>query len=165
MMKENFVELVEKSIKENWVIDALSNFEKEPLKYGEVAAKIAWFHNFFVKSNIKKGDKVALIGKNSVNWAVTYLATITYGAVIVPILPDFNADDVHHIVNHSDSKLFFCSESIYEKLDGSIMRNLDAVFNLEDLKLLFNRKKGIKHILEKSHDRSLKVFAESFSLP
>lgn len=166
-MKENFVELLEVSIKKNWTLNALSDFQKKPITFGDVAAKIAWFHDLFRKNHLQPGDKIALLGKNSTNWAVTCLATMSYGAVVVPILPDFKTDDIHHIVNHSDSKLFFCSEIIYEKLDESNMPALDSIFSLENFELLFTRKKTLKQYLhlQKNKGKKLDVSAETFSLP
>lgn len=170
MLKENLVKQFEVSMKNNWDVPAFSDFNGKSLSYGEVAENIIWLHYIFEKAQIKKGDKIALIGKNFVNWAVAYLATITYGAVIVPILPDFHADDVHHIVNHSDSVLLFALESIYEKLDETKMQNLEAIFSLEDFKLLYYKKKGLVPIIEKSKDNFLdkyggSLIAEKLSFP
>ena len=128
MLKENFVEMIEESIKQNWALPAFSDYEGKPLSYGKVAEKILWLHYIFDKSHIKKGDKIALIGRNSTNWAIVYLATVTYGAVIVPVLPDFHVDDFHHIVNHSDATLLFATDSIYEKLEETKMSKLDGYF-------------------------------------
>jgi len=170
MLKENLVKQFEISMKNNWDIPALSDFNGKSLTYGEVAENIIWLHYIFEKAQIKREDKIALIGKNSVNWALTYLATITYGAVIVPILPDFHAEDVHHIVNHSDSVLLFALESIYEKLDETKMQNLEAIFSLEDFKLFYYKKKSLVTIIEKSKDNFLDKYdgfltAEKLSFP
>ncbi len=144
MMKENFIEFIENSIRENWNINAFTDYKGESLKYSDVARRIARIHIVLQENNIEKGDKVALIGKNSASWAVVYLATISYGAVIVPILPDFKPNDVHHIVNHSDSVLLFASESIFDTLDESKMTNLKAILSVSDLTVLSD--KGNKQI-------------------
>lgn len=158
MLKENFVEMIEESIKRNWALPAFSDYEGSAVSYGKVAEKILWLHYIFDKSHIKKGDKIALIGRNSVNWAIVYLATVTYGAVIVPVLPDFHADDFHHIVNHSDSVLLFAADAIYEKLEEAKMPDLDGIFSLSDFKLVHSTKKTIAKTLEKVDSQFLEKF-------
>ncbi len=170
MFKDNFVEMIQGSIKKNWDLPAFSDFGESALTYGNVAEKILWCHHVFQKSQIKKGDKIALIGKNSTNWAITYLAAVTYGAVIVPVLTDFHTDDIHHIVNHSDSVLLFVSDSLYEKLDEAKMSGLEAILSLESFKLFYSKKKGIEKVLEKASSLFLEkikgpLTAENFSLP
>jgi long-chain acyl-CoA synthetase len=150
MLKENLVKHIEKSIRENWDLSALSDYHGQSLSYGKVAERIIYLHYIFRKSHIKKGEKIALIGKNSLNWAIVYLATITYGAVIVPILPDFNPNDIHHIVNHSDSVFLFSSNVIYEKLDETKMQNLEAIFSLTDFTLLYHKKKSAVQIIQEA---------------
>lgn len=158
MLNENFIKTIESSIKKNWDLPALSNYEEGSLSYEKMAGKICWMHYIFKKTGLKKGDKVAMIGKNSVNWAITYLATITYGAVIVPILPDFKPDDIHHIINHSDSVLFFSSEAIFDLLDEAKMPQLDAIFSLENFHLLYHKKKDLVNKLENSEQDYLKEY-------
>lgn len=136
MIKENFIGLIEKSIKSNWNIVAFSDFRGKGYTYSEVAKEIARLHKIFQACDVQKTDKIALIGKNSCNWCIAYLATLTYGAVIVPVLPDFLSDDVHHIVNHSESKLIFSSDSIYDNLEWAEMPDIKAVFSLTDFSVL-----------------------------
>lgn len=150
MLEENLVKHIEKSIRENWDLSALSDYHGQSLSYGKVAERIVYLHYIFRKSHIKKGDKIALIGKNSLNWAIVYLAAITYGAVIVPVLPDFNPNDIHHIVNHSDSVFLFSSNVIYEKLDETKMQNLEAIFSLTDFTLLYHKKKSAVQIIQEA---------------
>ncbi len=150
MLEENFVEMIQESIKKNWDLPAFTNYGESGLTYGMVAQKILWCHYVFQKSHVKKGDKIALIGKNSTNWAVVYLATITYGAVIVPVLPDFHVDDFHHIVNHSDSVILFVADTVYEEMDEAKMPELEGVFSLTDFKLLHSPKKTIPKVLQKA---------------
>jgi len=150
MIPENFIKYIETSLKENWDLPALTDYQGKSYKYGDVARKIAKIHIMFEECDVKKGDKIALIGKNSANWAITYLAIISYGATVVPILPDFLPDDVHHIVNHSDSVVLFAGDHIWENLDEKSMPNLRAIFSLTDYKLLIEGKsENIKNIYNK----------------
>jgi long-chain acyl-CoA synthetase len=150
MIPENFIKYIETSLKENWDLPALSDYQGENHKYSDVARKIAKIHIMFEECDVKKGDKIALIGKNSANWAITYLAIISYGATVVPILPDFHSNDVHHIVNHSDSVVLFSGDHIWENLDEKSMPNLRAVFSLSDYKLVIEGKsENIKNIYAK----------------
>ena len=158
MLKENFVEMIEESIKQNWALPAFSDYERKPISYGEVAEKVLWLHYVFEKSHIKKGDKIALIGRNSVNWAIVYLAAVTYGAVIVPVLPDFHEDDFHHIVNHSDSAILFAADAIYEKLEEAKMPELQGIFSLSDFKLIQSSKKIVSKAFEKVDSQFLEKF-------
>src|SRR5512137_1830124 len=107
MIKERLIGYIEASIKQNWDIEALSNYKEKGYTYREIAGKILRLHMFFRGTGIKEGDKIALVGRNSANWCVVYLATVTYGAVVVPILPDFKPDDLSNLINHSDAKLLF----------------------------------------------------------
>ncbi len=140
MIKENLVRLFENSMKNNWELPAFTDYmEKRTMTYGEVATQVARLHMLFKKMGFEKGDKVALIGKNGANWCTVYVATITYGAVIVPILQDFNASAVQHIVNHSDAKLLFISDNLLENVDESNLLYIDAIFSLNDFRLRSQR--------------------------
>jgi long-chain acyl-CoA synthetase len=136
MMKENLTLFIRNSIRKNWDNTSLTDYKGESLTYKDVGVRIAKLHCLFDALGIKKGDKIALLGKNSANWGVTFLGTLTYGAVIVPILPDFRANDVHHIVNHSESVVLFAADSIFEKLEMADMTNLTGAFSLQDFSLL-----------------------------
>ena len=150
MIPENFIKYIETSLKENWNLPALSDYQGVCYKYGDVARRIAKIHIMLEECEVKKGDKISLIGKNSSNWAITYLSIISYGAVVVPILPDFHPNDVHHIVNHSDSVVLMVGDPIWENLDESSMPNLRAIFSLTDFRLLVEGKdEKIKEIYEK----------------
>ena len=143
MMKDNLLKLFEKSFIDNWDLPALSDYgDKRTLTYGEMAERIAHYHLFFERCGIKQGDHIALIGKNTPEWVVVFMSTITYGAVIVPILHDFNPADVQHIVNHSDSVLLFSSQSIWDSLDFDQLQNVRAVLQVEKLKVLEEREAG-----------------------
>lgn len=151
MIKENFIRLFEDSFRQNWELNAFSNYgENLTWTYGQVAEEIAKVHLLFEQAEIKRTDKIALIGKNNANWAITYLATITYGAVIIPILQDFNPNDVHHIVNHSESKLLFVSDYLWENLEEENLRTVKAVFSLTDFKLITIINQPIATLLEEN---------------
>lgn len=132
MIEENFIKRYEQSFKENWDRPALSDYGESPILYADMAKFIARIHLMYEKMYLKKGDKVALVGKNTSQWVLAYMATITYGAVIVPILQDFNANDIHHIVNHSESVVLWVSDTIWENLEEEKMEGLRAVFSLND---------------------------------
>lgn len=132
MLSENLVNFFETTLKHNWDRKALSDYNGATLTYAQVAEKILHLQFLYKELGIKKDDKIALLGKNSVNWAISYLSIVTYGAVVVPILPDFKPDDVHHIVNHSDSILFFAHNSLYEDLDCSCLKSVKAVISMDD---------------------------------
>lgn len=131
--------LYKESLLQNWDLPMFTDYGGSTYHYGEVAQKIHQIHLFFRESGIQKGDKVALLGRNSASWAISFLATIGYGAVAVPILPDFNPGDVHHIVKHSGSKLLFASDLLFDKLDAEAMPQLQAVVSLTAFNLLFDQ--------------------------
>ncbi|HEX2922219.1 MAG TPA: AMP-binding protein [Bacteroidales bacterium] len=136
MIPERLIGYVEQSIKKNWEIEALSNYREKGYTYKEIAEKILKIHILYREAGINEGDKVALVGRNSANWCVIYLATVTYGAVIVPILPDFKSEDLTNIIIHSDSRLLFVDDKIFETLDITRMPDILAVFSLDDFRLI-----------------------------
>ncbi|MCD4796073.1 MAG: AMP-binding protein [Candidatus Cloacimonetes bacterium] len=158
MMKRNLVKMFEETIRKNWDLPAFSNYKGETYKYSDVADKIVFLHHLFRNMGIKRGDKISVIGINSTNWAIVYLSVVTYGAVIVPILPDFKPADIHHIVNHSDSVLFFAADTIFENLDETSMPNLPAIFSLTDLSVLHSNKKNLNIIIEKTEKSYLEKY-------
>ncbi len=140
MIAQNFIkEYVEKSLKENWNNPAFSDYLGQTFTFSDVAKDIVRIQGILKTWDIKPGDKVALLGRNSSTWAITYLATISYGAVVVPILADFAPADIHHIVNHSDSTILFTSDQIWENIDDSSMPRLTAIFSLTRFDLLVSR--------------------------
>ncbi|UMB60651.1 AMP-binding protein [Lutibacter sp. A80] len=132
MIEKTLVEYFNESIVNNWDLLALADYKGVEFTYGQLGERIKKTHLFFEKSGIKKGDKIALIGKNSAEWAITFLAIVSYGAVVVPILPDFTSTDVHHIVTHSDAKLFFVSNHLYSKYNFEEMKTLEGILILND---------------------------------
>jgi len=147
-MQENLVGLIGESVRRNWTRPALADWEGTGLTYGQVADEIARLHEVFRICHVAPDDKIALLGRNSASWAVVWLATVTYGAVIVPILPDFRPDDVHHIVKHSDAMLFFVADALFAPLDPGQLRDVGAVFSLADFRLLHCRKESLAKSLE-----------------
>lgn len=134
MITENLIEIYEKSFAENWELPALTDyFKKETFTYGRLSEEIVRLHIRFEALGVQRGDKIALIGRATPRWGTAFMAAITYGAVIVPILQDFNANDIHHIINHSDSVVLFAGEMHYETLDQDKMENIRATFDLTDL--------------------------------
>lgn len=129
----NLVSLFEKALRDNWNLNSLADYNGQQYTYREVAEKILNIHYLFAEERLQRGDKVSLLGKNSAQWGILYLATVTYGAVIVPILPDFKPADVQSIVNHSDSLLLFAEEGLYKDLNPARMPGLKKIIRLHDL--------------------------------
>ena len=140
MIKENFIKIYEKSFNENWDLPALTDYsEGNTFTYGDLATEIARIHLIFKECQVRRGDKIALIGKDTSHWCMAYMAAITYGAIIVPILPDFHANDVHHIINHSEAVFLFVSDSIWETLEEEQIEGIRGVFSLTDFRCLHQR--------------------------
>lgn len=137
MLTEDLLQIYADSFRINWDLPALSQYgEGTTLTYGDLARRIARTHLFFKECGIKPGQKVALLGKNSVRWIVTYMATLTYGAVVVPILSDFNPIDAQHIINHSDSVILFVSDQIWENLDFEKMPGVKFAISIDTSEVL-----------------------------
>ncbi len=140
MLKENLIKIYEASFRENREMSALTDyFKHETFSYYEMAKEIAKIHLLFEKAGIEQGDKIALIGRNNPRWCITYIATITYGAVIVPILQDFTAADVVHIVNHSESRLLFLGDNFWDLIEEDQIKGIAAVFSLTDFHVIYER--------------------------
>lgn len=136
MIPENFVGFLTDSITDNWDSLALSDFKGSNYTYGDVGRNVMKIHTLFKTNGIERGDKIALLGKNSAHWGMIYIATVSYGAVVVPILPDFHANEIHHIVNHSDSKILFVGEMIWDNIDDRSMPKLLSIHAIDDFNLL-----------------------------
>ena len=133
----NFIKIYEKSFIENWDLPALTDYPTgKTLTYAELAREIARTHVFFESIGLKQGARIALCGKDSMNWVMIYMATVTYGAVIVPILAEFNPIDVTHIVNHSEAELLFVSQHVWEHMEPDTLLKVKGVFSLDNFKLL-----------------------------
>jgi long-chain acyl-CoA synthetase len=163
MLDENLIETFTSAVRENWDLPAYSDWRGGTLSYGEVAERILQLHHVFAEAGVERGDKIALVGRNSAHWAVTYFATISYGAVIVPILPDFTGEEIHHIVTHSDSALLFVSDPIFDKLDEEQMRKLKGIFRLEDFSLREHREKNLTEIVSAAPEAFRERFGDRLS--
>lgn len=140
MLQENLIKIYEKSFRENREMSALTDyFKNETFSYYEMAKEIAKLHLVFKKAGIKRGDKIALIGRNNPRWCITYIGTITYGAVIVPILQDFTPADVIHIINHSESRLLFLGDNFWDVIEEDQIRQIEVVFSLTDFHVIYER--------------------------
>lgn len=138
-MEQSFIAFLEDSIKKNWDLDALTDYKGATLQYKDVARKIEKLHIIFELSGIKQGDKIAVCGRNSSHWGVTFLAAVTYGAVIVPILHEFKSDNIHNIVNHSEARLLMVGDMVWENLNENAMPLLEGVILMNDYTLLVSR--------------------------
>ncbi len=142
-MEQSFISMVRQSIHDNWSLEALTDYQGSTLKYQDVAHDIEVLHLLFQCTGIKPGDKVALCGRNSSRWGVVFLATLTYGAVSVPILHDFKADNIHNIVNHSEASLLFVGDNVWENLDERAMPQLKGILAIADFSLLASRSRKL----------------------
>ena len=144
----SFNAYIQRSIINNWDQDALTDYQGITLQYHDVARKIEKLHILFENSDVKKGDKIALCGRNSAHWAVAFLATLTYGAVAVPILHEFNGEQIQNIVNHSESKLLFVGDYAVKTIDPDAMPALEGIINIPDFSLLISRSKRLSYARE-----------------
>lgn len=158
----SFNSLIEKSIIKNWQDDALTDFKGATLQYHDVARKIEKLHILFENSGLQKGDKVALCGRNSASWAVAFLATLTYGAVAVPILHEFTADQIHNIVNHSEAKLLFVGDYVATIIDATKMPDLEGIIYIPDYSLLISRTDSLTYAREHLNEMFGKKYPKYF---
>lgn len=140
MLEQNLIKLYEQSFRDNREMSALTDYFKgESFSYYEIAKEVAKLHLMFKEAGIERGDKIALIGRNNTRWCISYIATITYGAVIVPILQDFNPNDVINIINHSESKLLFLGDNFWDDIEGDQIPAINAVFSLTDFHVIYEK--------------------------
>ena len=158
----SYNELIEKSIVSNWEKDALTDFKGATLQYHDVARKIEKLHIIFESSGVQKGDKIALCGRNSSSWAVAFLATLTYGAVAVPILHEFTADQIHNIVNHSEAKLLFVGDYVATVIDQTKMPHLEGIIYLPDYSLVISRTDKLTYAREHLNEMFGKKYPKYF---
>ena len=144
----SFNTCIEQAIRENWLLDALTDYHGTTLQYHDVARKIEKLHIMMEAAGIQKGDRIAVCGRNSAHWAVAFLATLTYGAVIVPILHEFNAEQIHNIVKHSESRLLFVGDYIVNVINADEMPQLEGIFNLPDFSLHTSRNEELTYARE-----------------
>lgn len=156
-------EILENSIRKNWEELALTDFGGISLQYRDIARKIAKLHLLFKHAGINKEEKIALCGKNSTQWAVAFMAAMTYGAVPVPILHEFKPDQIHNLLNHSDSRILFCDFSIYKSIDITTSPEVDAVFNIADYSLLYSKNTDIDYARAHLNELFGKSYPERFT--
>ncbi|WP_334167609.1 AMP-binding protein [Phocaeicola paurosaccharolyticus] len=161
-MEQSFISFIEQSIKDNWDLDALTDYNGATLQYKDVARKIEKIHIIFEQSGIKEGDKIAICGRNSSHWGVTFLATLTYGAIAVPILHEFKPDNVHNIVNHSESRLLFVGDMVWEGLNENAMPNIEGVVLMNDYSVLVSRSEKLDFARNHLNELFGKKFPKNF---
>lgn len=161
-MDKSFIAFIEESIKKHWDLDALTDYKGATLQYKDLARKIEKMHIMLEESGVKPGDKVAICGRNCSHWGVAFLAILTYGAVAVPILHEFKADNVHHIVNHSDARLLFVGDVAWEALNEAEMPNLEGVILLTDFTLLVCRSEKLEYAREHLNEMFGKKYPRNF---
>lgn len=144
----SLIQLIEESIRKNWNLDAMTDYKRATLQYKDVARKIEKMHILFEHAGIKKGDKIALCGRNSANWTATFLGVITYGAVAVPILHEFKADNVHNIVNHSEARMLFVGDQVWENFNEAAMPHLEGIIELKNFDLVVSRSQRLTYARE-----------------
>lgn len=171
MLKENFVQTIAGALRRHWDVPCFSDEGSDrTLRYSDVAHRIFRLHHIFEECGLKRGDRVGLVGRNSAHWGVTYLATVTYGAVIVPILPDFTSGEVEHIVRHSECTLLFVSDPIYDGLTESKMPSLKAIVRLRDFSAFWAPDKKVKAAIREAgntyeHKYKDHLSAQSLAFP
>ena len=158
----SFNEIIEKCIIDNWDLDALTDYKGITLQYHDVARKIEKLHIMFENSGVQRGDKIALCGRNSAHWAVAFLATLTYGAVAVPILHEFTPEQIHNIVNHSESKILFVGDIVGTQVDATKMPSLEGIINIPDYSLALSRTDKLTYAREHLNELYGRKFPKYF---
>ena len=158
----SFNEIIEKCIIDNWDLDALTDYKGITLQYHDVARKIEKLHIMFENSGVQRGDKIALCGRNSTHWAVAFLATLTYGAVAVPILHEFTPEQIHNIVNHSESKILFVGDIVGTQVDATKMPSLEGIINIPDYSLALSRTDKLTYAREHLNELYGRKFPKYF---
>ena len=157
-MEKSIVKYLEESLKKNWKGNALTDLQGDTLTYEQLTVAIEKLHLSFEACGVQRGDKVAIVGKNSMQWAKAFFATLLHGAVPVPLLHEFKPDAIHHLVNHSESKLLFVEESIWNKLDVEKMPALQAVVRINDMSIVACRNEA----MQTAHDNADALFAAKY---
>ncbi len=158
MISERLIGYIEQSIRQNWDIEALSNYKEKGFSYKELAEKMLKIQLFFKDSGIREGDRVALVGRNSANWCIVYLATVTCGAVIVPILPDFKPEDITNLINHSGARLLYVDDKICESLDNSKVPEITGTISLDDFRMIASGNTAVKDAFSTVEEKYSKAY-------
>ena len=162
-MENRFLGVLEQSIRKNWELPALTDYQGETIHYKKFALSIAKLHAYFKAGGVKKGDKIALCGRNSSNWAIAFFGTLSYGAVVVSILHEFDKGSVEYIVDHSDAKVFFADKAIYDKIDIEAIPQLETVVSLDDFSLLHSQSEELKSFFDNQEAYFKKLFTKNFT--
>lgn len=162
-MDNRFLALIENSLRNHWDYPAFSDYDGLTFYYKDVARYIEKYHIILAEAGIKKGDKVALIGRNSSNWAIAFLGTLAYGAVAVPILHEFKPDQIHHIINHSESKALLVSSTIWENLDENTISDIKLIIQLDNFSLIKSKNKNVFQVREKINEYFDKKYPRLFT--
>lgn len=162
-MENKFLKLIEESVKEHWDLPAFSDYNGRTYHYKDVARRIEKFHILLESAGVKPGDKVAIVGRNSSAWAICFFGTLAYGAVAVPILHDFKAENIHHIVNHSEAKVVMVANSNWENMNESRMPNAEVIMKLDDFSVIKSKKKELIKVRERINEYFGKKFPRSFT--
>lgn len=157
-----FNEIIERCIIDNWDYDALTDYKGATLQFHDVARKIEKLHIMFENGGVKQGDKIALCGRNSANWAVAFLATLTYGAIAVPVLHEFTPEQIHNIVNHSEAKFLFVGDVVATQIDGTKMPGLEGIINIPDYSLALSRTDKLTYAREHLNEMFGKKYPKYF---
>lgn len=166
MIEENYVRYLEEGILKNWEMKSLSDYKGESFTYSEIASYLLCLHGLLEEAGVGKQDKVVLLGKNSARWAITYLAVTSYGAVVVPVLPDFKNADLYQIIQHSDAVMLFADDSIVQKMDSQQLKQLKGIISIADFGLLSCNEESLKNAHEKYHPgRPVAADKSTFTLP
>lgn len=164
MIKENFIKLYEDSFRANWDLPSVTDYDTgKSFTFGDVATEIARLHIVFEESQIRPGDKIALVGKDCARWCIAYMAVVTYGAIIVPILQDFNPNDIHHIINHSGSVMLFVADRHWELLEEEKMTNIRAAFTLTDFSCIYEKGDTVKKIMAALDNKMKEKYPQGFT--
>ena len=163
-MEQSFIALIERAIKDYWDLDALTDYKGATLQYKDVARKIEKLHILFEESGVKKGDRIAICGRNSAQWGAAFLAILTYGAVAVPVLHEFKAENIHYIVNHSDARLLLVGDMVWPELDEKEMPTLEGIIMLNDYSLLVSRTEKLTYAREHLNEMFGKKYPKNFRI-
>ena len=164
IMDNTFIGQIEGTLKQNWDLDALTDYNGSTLQYKDVARKIEKMHILMAEGGVEKGDKIAICGRNSSHWGVAFLATVTYGAVAVPILHEFTPEVVHNIVNHSDAKFMFVGDAVWPTLDAEQMPALQGIILVNDFSLLVSRSEKLTYAREHLNEMFGKKYPKNFRI-
>ena len=159
-----FVEFLEKSIKKNWDLPAISNYHEAPMTYGQTGLMMKKIHRAYHKCGIAENEKIVQIGRNNTNWVVAFMATVSYGTVSVPLLQDFSIPDVENTVNHSDSVLMFVSDYIFKKMDVTKFPNIRGFISLDDFRILYTNDKSVESAFTGFLEKPIDIDKNSFEL-